>query len=96
MPLKKVPVRVAKYEVVLRENPLRATQAMHTVDASPPVVSEYVPAPHAMQLDSEADPTVVEYFPAAQSMHTVDALLPIVPEYFPAAQSMQVFWPLDG
>jgi len=31
VPLKKVPVRVAKYEVELRENPLRAAQAMHAI-----------------------------------------------------------------
>ena len=30
-PLKKVPVRVAKYDVRLRDAPLRATQAMHTI-----------------------------------------------------------------
>ena len=31
VPLKKVPLRVAKYEVVLREAPLRATQALHAI-----------------------------------------------------------------
>jgi hypothetical protein len=31
VPLKKVPVRVAKYDVRLRDAPLRATQAMHAI-----------------------------------------------------------------
>ena len=31
VPLKKVPVRVAKYDVQLRDAPLRATQAMHAI-----------------------------------------------------------------
>ena len=31
MPLKKVPVRVAKYDVELRDAPLRASQAMHAI-----------------------------------------------------------------
>ena len=31
VPLKKVPVRVAKYDVALRETPLRAAQAMHAI-----------------------------------------------------------------
>ena len=31
LPVKKVPVRVAKYDVNLRESPLRAVQAMHAI-----------------------------------------------------------------
>ena len=31
VPMKKIPVRVAKYDVQLRDAPLRATQAMHAI-----------------------------------------------------------------
>ena len=31
LPVKKIPVRVAKYDVNLRESPLRAVQAMHAI-----------------------------------------------------------------
>jgi hypothetical protein len=55
-----------------------------------PLMTEYLPAAHAMQSDSASLPIVSRYVPGGQSRHVVLDDEPLMTEYLPAAQAMQL------
>jgi hypothetical protein len=65
------------------------TTGTYTVGAAAPVLSEKVPAGHAVQ---PAEPAS-EYIPAEQLAHTVDAVAPDEAAYLPAAHWLQALAP---
>jgi hypothetical protein len=54
-----------------------------------PLMSEYLPAAHAMQSDGASLPTVSRYEPGGQLRHVVLDDEPLMSEYLPAAHAMQ-------
>jgi hypothetical protein len=54
-----------------------------------PLMTEYLPAAHAMQSDSASLPIEPRYVPGGQSRHDVLDDEPLMTEYLPAAHAMQ-------
>jgi hypothetical protein len=64
----------------------------HVVSLAAPVVVEYLPAPHSLQvLDA-----ITEYLPVTQSIQVLDAVAPDISEDLPALQSVHVPGPVNG
>ena len=54
-----------------------------------PLMTEYLPAAHAMQSESASLPLVSRYVPAGQFRHVVLDDKPLMTEYLPAAHAKQ-------